>query len=181
MTGITDLTTVLNADITATLANSIEIEKHNHNFERWLGLAAVPNAEVHRADRIVGPTFPAVFQIDAGNLDWGAWVQVLGSGDTPVIAGMAKFDFHRLLITASERTLPYLIEIAFGATAAGALAANTFTEFVYKPSAANNPEPPSPVMSIRQNVGTKVWVRCCCPTQNTATLDFFIGLHEYTA
>jgi hypothetical protein len=62
-----------------------DVERHLLNWERWMGLAAVPVGETHRADSITDNPDP--FQADAGNDDWGAWLQILGSSDTPVIAG----------------------------------------------------------------------------------------------
>jgi hypothetical protein len=154
-----------------------EIGRHLHGYERWFGAAASPDTEVHVADRIgVGIS---AFQIDAGNNIWGDWVQVLGSSDTPAIAGGVKFDLHRLDIVAAERTATYFIQIADGADGATALTNNTYTEFIFTPqSVAGRPAPIS-IMQARQNAGTKVWARCLCPGQNTATLDFYIGLHEY--
>ena len=57
-----------------------EIETHMHSRGSWFGMAITPTA-THLADRI-GPLVQP-FQLDAGNEDWGAWVQVLGSDDTP--------------------------------------------------------------------------------------------------
>jgi hypothetical protein len=154
-----------------------EIEGHLHGWERWYGLALVPNAEVHVADRI--GTAVAALQIDAGNLAWGVWVCILGSSDTPADVGMVKFDPHRLMITAAERQVSYFIQLGFGASGVAALAAGTYTEFVYKPTSLNAEETPLEIQVRRSLAGTKVFARCYVPTQNTGTLDFFLGLHEY--
>ena len=191
--GITNVTTILNAALNlidsaavsgvAGVQNSLAYYAHGaylerYNWERWFGLAAVPNAELHRADSVLGPTFPAVFQIDGGNLTWGAWLQVLGSTDTPYQAGMADFDLRRIAVVATERTTPYFIQFAYGATAAGALAAGDYTELVYAANAAT-PQSPIDVMCKKIAAGTKVWARCVCPAANTATFDFYLGLREY--
>jgi hypothetical protein len=156
----------------------MEIERHVHNWERWFGLAGTPDAEVHRADRI--GTTVAPFQVDGGNNTWGSWLQILGSSDTPAEGTNAKFDLHKLMIVDCERDAAiHLVQIAAGASGEDALTAKTFTEFVYKPQATNTEELPFDVMMRRQNAGTKVWVRVWPVGQNTGTLDFFIGLHEY--
>ena len=191
--GITNITTVLNAALnlidSAAVSGVAGVEGslayyvhsvflHHHNWERWFGLAAVPNAEIHRADSVLGPTFPAVFQIDGGNLTWGAWVQILGSSDTPYQAGMTEFDLRQLVVTATERNTPYFIQLAYGATAAGALAAGDYTEMVYS-AAAGLGESPIDVMCKKIAAGTKVWARCVCPASDTGTFNFYLGLHEY--
>lgn len=159
-----------------TLEESKEAVDHVHNWERWFSLAAAPSGETHRADNILTGTAP--FQINAGNNDWGSWVQILGSADTPFQVGKTKFDFHRALITAAQRTLIYFIQIAFGATAAGALSSGDYTCFAFLPQATMRSAPVQ-IISKQVAIGTKVWTRCKCPTQNGATLDFYFGLHEY--
>jgi len=181
------MTTILDAIATKGLlgvANSIsyliaEIDRHHHHWERWYGKASVPNAEIHVADRIGSDA--GAFQIDAGNDDWGAWVQVLGSSDTPsaLPAGNVKFDFHRIDISATERTQPYYIQVAAGASGAAALAAGTFSDLVFCPISATIDGAPISLGMRRQSSGTKVWVRCKCRGQNTGTMDFFVGIHEY--
>lgn len=152
-----------------------EIEKHFHNNERWFGLAAAPVGETHRAD--IDSMTP--FQIDAGNDDWGAWIQILGSSDTPVTTGMIKFDLHRLLITEVETgKISTRIQIAFDTSAAAALAAGNYTELIIIPEKATK-ENPFEIKFPRVSNGTKFWARCWANGQNTHTLDFFYGLHEY--
>ena len=159
----------------------MEIERHLHGWERWLGKHGTPNGEVTIAQRI-GATTVTPFQIDAGNATWGSWVQILGSSDTPVVAAQTHYDLHKLAVTAAERASAiYFVQIAFGASAADALTANTYTEFVFWSPAAVSREAPISIMARRQAAGTKAWARCWCVGQNTATLDFFFGLHEYAA
>ena len=108
-----------------------EVEKHLHNWETWFGAALVPNGEIHVADRITNG--PSEFQADAGNNTWGSWLQVIGSSDTPARSGMAKYDVHRLLITAVERTGHHFVQIAFGESGNAGLAAEEYTEFIFRP------------------------------------------------
>lgn len=87
-----------------------EIERHAHHYERWFEKASVPSGEVHVADRLC--TGAGAFQADAGNDDWGAWVQILGSNDTPEIPGSVFFDIHRMSIVAQERNnAQYCVQI----------------------------------------------------------------------
>jgi hypothetical protein len=155
-----------------------EIETHLHGYERWFGLATAPVGETHRADRIGAGV--AAFQADAGNNTWGAWLQILGSTDTPDGAGMARYDMHRFMFTAVERsTSVHFVQVAFGASGAAALAAGTYTEFVFKPQSATAEETPVNTQEHPQPAGTKAWLRVLVPGQNTGTMDFYLGLHEY--
>lgn len=155
-----------------------EIEKHFHNYERWFGLSPSPSGEVKRADLLA--TTVAPFQIDAANNDWGSWLQILGSSDTPTNIGgtYTKFDLHSVQVVANERAQPYYVQFAFGDTAAGALTAGTYTSMVIACPATNTDEA-FKIMMNRVNAGTKAWARCKCVGQNTATLDFYFGIHEY--
>lgn len=185
LTDISDETEKIDSAATDGLAgtsNSLayrvhEVERHLHSYERWFETAAVPNGEVHVADAIGGGS--GAFQVDAGNDDWGSWLQVLGSSDTPAIAGSAKFDPHRIEISSAERNAVYFLQIAFGASGAAALASGDYTESVFKPASNQVDSGPVMMQSRRITTGVKAWARCMCPGQDTATLDFFLGIHEY--
>lgn len=156
-----------------------EIEKHFHNREKWLGIAAVADAELHVADRMVGTTAP--FVLTAGNNDFGAWVQMLGSTDTPVSSGMTKFDIHRFIVTDTNSVLPFIIQVVGGESAdiAAKLAAEEFTEAPYKASSNSIDTGIEDMMSNRLPVGTKGWARCACIGGNGTTLSVYAGIHEY--
>jgi len=154
-----------------------EVERHLHNWERWFGLAGSPSGETHVADRI-GTTTTA-FQADAGNNTWGDWLQVLGSDDTPADSGNVKYDLHRIIVDASERTGLHLVQVAFGASGAAALAAGDYTEFVFSPGTPQKVPGPVDIIDRRKASGTKAWLRVWVPGQDTGTIDFFIGIHEY--
>jgi hypothetical protein len=157
-----------------------EIERHFHGWDRWMCAAAVPNGEVHVADRIgATATSTAAFTLTAGNDTWGAWVQVLGSSDTPVVAGGIKYDLHRVLVLVANQVSPYFIQFAFGATGAAALTANAFSSLVINPASATDKTEALPMMCRRQLAGTKAWARCWCVGANAKTLTVMFGLHEY--
>lgn len=154
-----------------------EAERHLHSSERWLGVAVTPNGEVHVAD-VLGVGVSA-FQVDAGDNDWGAWVQILGSSDTPVDTGKVYYDLHRLVVVSSERNVVYFVQTASGESGDVALAAGDYADIVFKPISNQIDSGPITIQTVRYTVGVKVWARCLCPGENTATLDFFFGLHEY--
>ena len=147
-----------------------EIEKHFHSYERWLETAATPSGETNVADEIGAGG--GAFQLDAGNDDWGSWVQILGSDDTPIISGSVKFDLHRLMIDTEERAALYILQIGFGASGAAALSAGTYTVTTYRGPAGVQSGGPVEIQCPRQDAGVKAWARTKCPGQNTATIDF---------
>ena len=153
-----------------------EIEKHLHSAGSWFEQATTPNAEIHVADRIGDGA--GAFQMDAGNDDWGAWCQVLGSGDTPARAGQNFFDPHEMVVSATEKTATYFVQIARGDSGAAGFAAGMYTEFVYAAGTVKF----TGILAVqtgRAPAGSKIWARCKAPGEDTATMDFYIGLHEY--
>lgn len=152
-----------------------EIEKHLHNWERWIGLAAVPSGETHRFD--IDSMTP--FQMDAGNDTWGAWLQIVGSTDFPITAGMTKRDAHRFMISDVERdTTATRVQVAGGEDADAAVAAGNYSEFMFIPL-KNSSQLPVIIMTGRASSATKGWARCWVAGQDTGTVDFFLGVHEY--
>lgn len=153
-----------------------EVERHLHSSGSWFGKAATPAGETHVADRVGSNN--GAFQIDAGDNTWGAWVQILGSSDTPARSNQLYFDPHEMVITAVERTAAYFIQFARGESAAAALSAGSYTELVLDTTdrAGGNIVR---LQTGRAPAGSKLWARCMCPAQNTATIDFYIGIHEY--
>jgi hypothetical protein len=155
-----------------------KIERHNHSRERWLGAAVSPSGETHVADQI--GTSKTAFQADAGNDDWGAWVQTLGSDDTPVISGSVFFDPNWVIITAVERANSvYFVQFAQGASGAAGLSAEAYSNVVIQLTTTAPRGQPFQVQSRRIAAGTKTWVRTMCVGQNTGTIDFYFGIHEY--
>jgi hypothetical protein len=152
-----------------------EIEKHLHNNERWIGAAAVPDGETHIADT----DSMTAFQIDAGNDTWGPWLQIIGSEDTPITAGMAKFDLHRVLVSDVERRGTITrIQIASGESGAAALASGDYSEIMMLPDNQGKLDPYD-LLKPRYVSGTKTWSRCWVSGQDTGTISFFCGIHEY--
>lgn len=153
-----------------------EIQRHHHSYEEWFGVAATPSGETHTTDQI--SENPSAFQIDAGNDDWGTWTQVLGSSNTPVRSGMARYDPHEIIITDTERASVYFLELAWGDDGSTGYAAGDYTEFVFNATVQKE----TAIMALNaepQAAGEKMWARCLSKGDDTGTFDFYIGLHEY--
>ena len=156
-----------------------EIERHLHNTEKWFGMAATPVGETHIADRMAGGIPP--FVLTAGTDDFGAWVQILGSEDTPVTTGSVKFDAHRMMVTDTNSVNPFIIQIVSGESAdiAAKIAAEQFSESPYVSPTNNNDAGIEDIMVRRTAVGEKVWARCACIGSTGSLLSFYFGVHEY--
>ena len=153
-----------------------EIERHFHSGARWFESATTPDGTVHVADRIGSGDGP--IRIDAGDDDWGVWVQVLGSTDTPTKVGNAYFDPHQIIIHDVEKAETYFVQFARGATGDAGVTAGTYTEVVY--DAANTRNTAIIIVQTgRAPAGALIWARCKITGANTGWLDFYLGLHEY--
>lgn len=121
------------------------------------------------------------FQLVAGNNTFGNWVQVLGSSDTPIQAGKTRFDLHRVLVTGTNSTRTFIIQIISGESAdfAAKLTAEDFDEFPYISSSNNNDSGISDIIDKRGHAGDKVWMRCADVGGNGTNINLYIGLHEY--
>jgi len=160
-------------------ANSIydivnELEQHTDNPSRWVGLRSPTTATLF-ADVTLNP-----YILDSGNDDFGAWVQLLGTGDTPRIAGNVYYDAHAILVTDVEQTTPYLIQFAWGADADVAYAAGDYTETMHQVAVGVIDPSPKEIRHPRLAVGTEFWARCWC-SSNTGTFDFYLAIHEYSS
>lgn len=156
-----------------------EIERHFHGWDRRVGLAAAPSGETHRAD-ILGPGV-AAFQATTGNNTWGAWLQIIGSSDTPKQSGYVKFDLHNLLVTNASYNGVYFCQFACGESAALAakVAAYEYSSHIYQATSAALRTSTEPMMMRRCTAGDKVWMRIMVSGQDAKTLDFYLGFHEY--
>jgi len=178
--GILTQATIAAEEATIAAEEAKEVAKHFHGYERWMCAATTPVGTTHVADAI-SDTSHVAFHADAGDEVYGEWVQVLGADDTPVFGeAMTKFDAHRIEITNAERkSTVHLLQIAFGATAEIAEAADDYSTVVFASSATGSHAAPVNVMQKRNLVGQNAWVRVFIPSQNTGTVDFYLGVHEY--
>ena len=156
-----------------------EIERHLHGREKWFGVAASADAELHVADRVGGSIAP--FALLSGASNFGSWVQILGSSDTPVADGSTMFDSHRFMVTTTDSTSPFVVQIVAGesATIAASIIAEEYTEFMYVSGTNNNDSGIGDIMSSRIATGIKAWARCECVGQTAKTLNVYFGIHEY--
>ena len=72
-----------------------------------------------------------------------------------------------------------MVQIVSGVSAAAGLLAGTYTEAVFHTTGRRVGAAPAFVQSVRLAAGTKAWARCVAKGENTGTLSFYFGLHEY--
>lgn len=171
---------VIDANVDSTLAETIEIEAHLHNRERWFGKLAVQTA-TDWADNNLTP-----FRAISGANDYGSDANdealVLGTADTPIFAGNTRYDMHRIFVVAASSDTVYKLRFVYGSgTMADAIAAGQYSTTMIKidPAVQSSPSVAHDIMLPRGTCGvTKVWVQAWNATDN-ATIDFFVGVHEY--
>lgn len=153
------------------------IERHHHSYRRVLEKAATPIGELHVADSF--GTGAGAFIINAGNNDWGAWVQILGENDTPRKVGNLRYDLHDISIELTEKNATYFMQVAIGDSGPAGLSSGDYTDAIFFPQTNKIDSGPIPLFMQVSNVGIKAWARCLCKNENTGTISFYIGLHEY--
>ena len=168
--------------INNSLAYRIEkIEKHLHSRERWFGKKAVPTA-TDWGDQASLLPYSAISGDGVFGADGNDEALVLGVDDTPAIADMVQFDFHRILVLALSVDTPYIFRVIYGTgTMADMETAKQYTDVMLQNIVAGSKSngAPVPIMMPRITCGTdKVWIRVMCATDD-ATATFFVGLHEY--
>jgi len=151
----------------------------NTGNNKWYGLAASPDAEVHRADRMANEIAP--FNLLTGSKVFGDWVQILGSTDTPLVADRTLFNLRKLLITVTDSTNPFVIQIITGEAAdlAAKVAIESFDECVHVSTSVGNDSGTIVLKRPKIKSGTKVWMRACCINESAKNISFYFGLQEY--
>lgn len=158
-----------------------EIEKHFHNHEHWRGKLAVQTGTDWFDDNIDTP-FRAISGPNSYGADANDEALVIGSADTPISAGMVKYDPYRISIAALSTDTEWKLRMIYGTgTMAEAITAEQFSEVMAINIVAGSKSGGTPLdfRMPRLDIGTKVWLQAWNATDN-ATCDFFVGVHEYT-
>jgi len=164
----------LPADVAANYDATIEHDEHFHTLERWFGKSA-DQSGTNWATEVSLTTFQATSGVGV----FGTAIKVVGSTDTPVVAGKAQFDAHTIFVQSTQAATIYILRFIWGTgdNADVEEAAGRYSDSPYMREAANGRGAPVDHRMPRLAVGTKVWVK----TKNAAaqTIDFYVGLHEY--
>ena len=159
----------------AILYETTVVEDHFHNRERWFGIATPQTAVNWGTQESL-----TVYQAVSGNSAFGVALQVLGTGDTPIIAGQRFFDIRRISIADVSNANPYILRLIWDpVSAAAGEAAGMFTEVFCQQATAAGQNKPQDLICFRIPCSTyQVWAKVKNGT-NLATINFFIGVHGY--
>ncbi len=158
--------------------DAVTHDEHFHNRERWLGKLGVQTATDWAEEATLTP-YQAISGAGVFGADPDDEALVLGTADTPVIAGMIRYDLHRIVINAASNANPFVLRIVHGTgTMAVAEGAGQYSDILFTEAKKGIPVD---VMMLRLDCGIdKVWIRAK-NAANNATVDFFIGTHEYAS
>lgn len=156
------------------------IEHHFHNMEHWLGKSGNQSGNNWGADTLTP------YRAISGNGVYGAdandEAKVLGSTDTPIESGETLFDIREIAVIALSSDTVYKLRIVWGTgTMAAAITALQYSQdmIITSTDKANKfGGAPFAIRMPKLAIGTKIWVQARNATNN-ATVDFFVGLHEY--
>ena len=171
---------ILNDKIDTIDAELEIVEVHLHSREHWCGKSGDQSGNNWGADTLTP------YRAISGNGVYGAdasdEAKVMGSADTPVVAGKASFDLHRITVIAISSDTVYELRIVWGTgTMATAITAGQMSEVMIITSTDKANKfggAPFDLQLPRLTIGTKIWIQARNATDN-ATVDFFVGLHEY--
>ena len=153
-----------------------EHDRHFHNRERWFGKSGDQSGNNWGTQASLTP-----FRAISGNGDFGSdaddEAKVLGTDDTPAIAGNIEFDIRRLEVESASNANPFVVRVIWGTgTMAAAESAGQYSDVMVMEARKGSP---ISCLAKRRISGTdKVWIRIKNGTDN-ATLDFFSGVHGY--
>lgn len=154
------------------------LDNHFHTLARWFGKSADQSGNNWATEGSLTP-----FQAISGNGAFGSdpndEAKVIGSLDTPVRTGCVTFDPHQIAIVDASSTSVYVVRFVVGISdMATALAAGQYSDTYVMRESVTGRALSRDKRIIACPVGTKVWVQVKNATDN-ATLDFFLGIHEY--
>jgi len=154
-----------------------EAEHHLHNNETWYGVHSSVSASVNEGEAWSITPFVSTSGLDGV---FGAWVPLLGTSDTPFRSGKVKYDPHRIdIIDTNASKKPHLIQFTWGLTdAATAFAALDYTGFWSAPEKDGKVSPLA-IICPRITAGYKLWLRHLIIGDDSKTMTFYPGIHEY--
>jgi len=143
---------------------------------RFRGGARMPVGQAHVSDEDSGTPF----EITSGNDDFGDWVLVLGSDDTPAEGGECYVIPKFQVISFADTGTTYIIHLGFGDTVEAAASDYTAASIQSPAAAAQSVIPLLEVLGCAcHDVGTKAWVRVKVCGKNASTIELFPLVNEH--
>lgn len=154
------------------------IEEHLHSSEVWFGSTAGVGPGSQNSLTPFRLTSAAVANT------FGAAIVVLDGSETPVRAGMTRFDPHRLqIINVQNNAKTYRLRIAsnrLGHTSwAAAVAAGVYTDVCFKIDVTTRDASPFNMQAPRQFAHAIVWAAVATLDAVAQWVDALFAIHEY--
>lgn len=160
-----------------------EIERHLHGGARWFGSTAAV------APGLLTSLTPFRVTSNATALEWGAAVLIFnGTEDFDTSYTSLYFDPHQMFLANVEATGTYKMRFANSqwdgsahtyANMADAVAANKYTEVLFKADSTKEDAVPLVFMSGRARVGSYLWAQVVKVAAGANYVDFYLGAHTY--
>lgn len=167
----------LDSNIATLLEETYIIERHLHANNYYMGARALWDGT--NQNQAASNASMTPFVVDAGNDTWGDSYCILGDEDTPVFASRTHYDIRLVTIRATEKVAPYRLRIAFGTAYVNAVANGHYSEIEITPQVGVIPPGPILTSMYRMPAGVKVFAAAWCYGEDTGTISFTYGLHEY--
>ncbi len=178
---LNDKIDVIDAEVEIVDAELDIVEVHLHSREHWCGKSGDQSGNDWGADTLT--PYQAISGNDVYGADANDEAKVIGSDDTPFVVGNLYFDMHRITVVEISSDTVYKLRVVWGTgTMAAAILANQTTEMLLITSTDKANKfggAPFAIQTLRVAVGTKIWIQAWNASDN-ATVDFFVGLHEYS-
>lgn len=161
------------------------IFNHLHNCERWFGMSTDQSGNNWAKETIINP-----FVITSSGIDtWstGVYTKIIGSTDTPVMAGNTEFGPHRLLVSAVSSTASAVYKLRFTWTGStgilnDGLGSSDYSEFMFKVDPLKNaqsiPGGPVKITTCIIDIGSRCWMQMKS-TADGVTANLYVGIHEH--
>lgn len=144
-----------------------------HVVDRFLGVDAGTN-------EVAGDT-DVPFEL-AGTVQdtYGSWVQILDSGDTPLVLGNKHFSISKVLPINATASKLFKVQIAWGDPSgqAAALAKGDYVELIYQTGASLNDHDSISVFTPLIPAGKDVWARVRSTSATAVDFDFLFAIRE---
>lgn len=156
----------------------LKIDMESHTPFDLLGLHASPSFPATAAD--ADTMTPYV--LTGGSDDWGPWLLMIGSGDTPFRTSKETYDVHELLLSSVSTASFGRIQLGWDATTSTLLVANeTYSSVGFEPEGVGANVGVGFVNINMPDVddGTLLFGRCWIDGENGATVSVFLHIHEF--
>jgi hypothetical protein len=179
---IEDSTTLGLSSVAGSLSHRLaRLENYNYGRTRWIGKAAVPNGEIHAADLVNAGALPFLMTSGGTNSTFGAWTQILGSGDTPLTGlNSIYFGISEWAVENTNSTNTWLFQAAAApdtATRDYLVSIGAFSEIFFKTGSTTTDATQYTVRTPVLPCGIKIWVRALTVGAASRTFNGYVGLH----